>query len=80
MSYANDDIIYALESEGYEAEDYGQTIHVYTYDFVSPGPGGTAYLMPNENMADDIYDIASMYAAVNVHIDRQSKIVVVELL
>lgn len=74
----NDDIIYALESEGYEAEDYGQTIHVWTYDYVSPGPGGTDYLMPNENMADDIYDIASMYAAVDVFINKQSKIVVIE--
>ena len=79
MRYANDDIIYALESEGYEAEDYGQTIHVYTYDFVSPGPGGTSYMMPNDNMADDIYDIASMYAAVNVHIDCQGFVTVREI-
>ena len=75
---ANEDIIYALENEGYEAADYGDSIHVWTYDYVSPGPGGTAYLMPNENMADDIYDIASMYAAVDVFIIEQSKIVVIE--
>lgn len=76
MSYVNEDIIYALESEGYEAADYGQTIQVYTYDFVGPGPGGTGYMMPHEDMVDDIYDIASQYAAVDVYVDRQSKVVV----
>ena len=75
----NEDIVYALESEGYEAADYGESIHVWTYDYVSPGPGGTAYLMPNDNMADDIYEIASMYDSVDVFIDRQSKVVVVEV-
>jgi hypothetical protein len=74
------DMIHDLESEGYEVLDYGQTLHVYVYDTVSPGPGGIYYMMPNENMADDIYDIASMYASVHVEIDRQSRVVLVEVL
>jgi len=74
-----DDIIYALESEGFEVSEYGDSLHVYAYDYVSPGPGGTSLLMPHEDMADEIYEIASMYDAVNVFIDKQSKIVVVEL-
>ena len=75
-----DDIIHDLESEGYEVLDYGQTLHVYVYDTVGLGPGGIYYMMPNENMADDIYDIASMYASVHVEIDRQSRVVLVEVL
>ena len=80
MSYANDDIIYALESEGYEVWDYGDTLHVQAYETVRSGSYGVSYAMPNDAMADDIYEIASMYAAVTVHILEQNRIVVVEVL
>lgn len=69
----NDDIIYALEREGYECFDYGQTIHVQAID--SRGDN----VMPDEDMADDIYEIASMYDSVDVFIQRQIATVVVEV-
>ena len=69
----NNDIIYALEAEGYECFDYGQTIHVQAID--SRGNN----VMPTEDMADDIYDIASMYDSVDVFIQRQTAIVVIEV-
>lgn len=74
-------IIYELELEGYDVtQEDAQTLFVSTLDFVSPGPGGLYNMMPNENMADNIYEIASDYAAVNVSIDRGAKGVVVEVL
>lgn len=66
-------MIYALEAEGYECFDYGQTIHVQAID--SRGDN----VMPDEDMADDIYEIASMYDSVDVFIMRQDKIVVIEV-
>ena len=77
MFDAYDEIAMALEREGYEVESYNDSIHVYVLDTVSPGPGGIYNMMPSQDMADDIYEIASMYDAVDVHIDRQSKVVVV---
>ena len=76
-----DDISYELEGNGYDVTDEGgNTLFVSVLDTVSPGPGGIYNMMPNENMLDDIYETASMYAAVNVFIDRGARGVVVEVL
>ena len=60
-----DQIIYALENEGYEVYDDDSVLSVHVPDVHAPR-GGLVHRITEKHL-DDIYDIASMYDSVAVY-------------